>query len=179
MSVSIAEAKQFLVDRIAAEAEREGAPLNTIEKDMLGFAESEASAKQMESAQAFERDYNDEEYESRIARLAKSVYDRDVETGRKPEWDEALDELASEDMYLLVMLEQAGLVKTTSHLVLADWRLLLVFAPVLVCVGLAVLVAFTPLGGRIIPNGALRLAVAAVLVLAPFALGRWRGRRAG
>ena len=32
MSMSIAEAKQFLADRIAAEAEREGAPLDDAEK---------------------------------------------------------------------------------------------------------------------------------------------------
>ena len=179
MGVSIAEAKQFLVDRIAAEAEREGAPLDAVEKDMLGFAESEASARQMESAQTFERERDDKEYESRIARLAKAVYDRDVEAGRKAEWDKALDELAAEDMYLFVMLEQAGIVKTTSHLVLADWRLLLVFAPVLVCVALAAVVAFTPLGSSLIPGATLRLAVAVLLLLAPFGLGKLKGRRKG
>jgi hypothetical protein len=179
MGTSVANAKQFLVDRIAAEAEREVAPLNEIEKAMLAFSEPGASAEELGTARAFERDFDDQEYEKRIARLARAVYDRDVEAGRKAEWDEALDELASEDFYLMVMLEQAGIVKTTSHLRLPDWRLLVGFAPALVCVALAAALAFVPLGSRIIPNDTLRLVVAVLVLLAPFALGRLRGRREG
>jgi hypothetical protein len=179
MSPGVATAKQFLVNRIAAEAERDGAPLNEIEKAMLAFSEAGATAEELEATRAFERDFDDQEYETRIARLARAVYDRDVEAGRKPEWDEALDELTSEDLYLMVMLEQAGIVKTTSHLRLPDWRLLVGFAPALVCVALAAALAFAPLGSRIIPNDTLRLVVAVLLLLAPFALGRLRGRRAG
>ncbi|HUY95891.1 MAG TPA: hypothetical protein VMU71_11355, partial [Terracidiphilus sp.] len=100
MSATTAEARQFLVDRIAAEAEREGAPLDAMEKEMLGFAESEASARQMESARKFESERDDEEYESRIARLANAVYERDVSAGRKAEWDSAMDRLVAEDLYL-------------------------------------------------------------------------------
>ena len=179
MATSVASAKQFLVGRIAAEAERERAPLNEIEQNMLAFSEAGASEQELESARAFERDFDDKEYEGRIARLARIVYDRDVAAGRKAEWDEALDELESEDFYLMVMLEQAGIVKTTSHLRLPDWRLLVGFAPALACVALAAAVAFSPLGSRLIPNDTLRLVVAVVLLLAPFALGKLRGRRAG
>ncbi len=179
MATSVANAKQFLVDRIAAEAEREGAPLNEMEKAMLAFSEAGASAEELETARAFERDFDDKEYEGRVARLARAVYDHDVEAGRKAEWDEALDELASEDFYLMLMLEQAGIVKTTSHLRLPDWRLLVGFAPALICVALAAAVAFAPLGSRIIPNDTLRLVLAVLLVLAPFALGKLRGRREG
>jgi hypothetical protein len=178
MSTSVAEAKQFLVDRIAAEAEREGAPLSEIEKAMLAFSEAGASAEELETAHSFERDFDDKEYEHRIARLARAAYDRDAGAGRKAEWDEALDELASEDFYLMVMLEQAGIVKTTSHLRLPDWRLLVGFAPALACMALAAAVAFAPLSSRIIPNDTLRLVVAVLLLLAPFALGRLRRRRA-
>ena len=178
MATSVAEAKQFLVDRIAAEAEREGAPLNEIESAMLAFSEVGASEKELEWARTFERDFDDKEYESRMARMARTVYDRDVATGRKTEWDEALDELASEDFYLMVVLEQAGIVKTTSHLRLPDWRLLVGFVPALVCVALAAAVAFAPLSARIMPNDTLRLVVAVLLILAPFALGKLRGQRA-
>lgn len=168
MSATAAEAKQFLVDRISAEAEREGAPLDAKEKEMLGLGEAEASERN-----------DDEAYESRIAELAKAVYDRDVEAGRKAQWDEALDELAAEDLYLFVMLERAGLVKTTSHLVMPDWRMLVGFLPPLVCVALAIVVAVTPVGGWLFPNLAIRIAVAVALLLAPFALSRMRGKRAG
>lgn len=178
MSMSVAEAKQFLVERIAAEAQREGAPLDAVEMDMLGFAESEAGPKQMESAQTFESERDDEEYEARIARLARAVYDRDVEAGRKAEWDTAMDELVAEDLYLMVMLERAGLIKTTSHLVMPDARLVLTaFAPALLCLALAIMVAVTPLGARWIPNLPLRWTIAVLLLLAPLALGKLRGRR--
>ena len=179
MATSVANAKEFLVDRIAAEADREGLPLSEIEKAMLAFSEAGATAEQLEKARSFERDCDDKEYEDRIARLARAVYDRDVASGRKAEWDEALDELASEDFYLMVMLEQAGIVKMTSHLRLPDWRLLAGFAPALVCVTLAAAVAFLPLGSRIIPNDMLRLGVAVLLVLTPLVLGRLRGGRKG
>jgi hypothetical protein len=179
MATSLAKAKQFLVDRIATEAEREGAPLNEIENAMLAFSEDGASEKELEWARTFERDFDDKEFEGRMARLARTVYDRDVEAGRKAEWDEALDELASEDFYLMVMLEQAGIVKTTSHLRLPDWRLLVGFAPALVCVALAAAVAFSPLGSRIIPNDTLRLGLMVLLILTPFALGKLLGRRSG
>jgi len=178
MSATTAEARQFLVDRIAAEAEREGAPLDAMEKEMLGFAESEASARQMESARKFESERDDEEYESRIARLANAVYERDVSAGRKAEWDSAMDRLVAEDLYLMVMLERAGLVKTTSHLAMPDWRMLAGVAPVLVCLAAAVFIGVTPLGARWIPNLVLRLGIAIALLLAPLALGRWRGPRA-
>ncbi|MFZ0394203.1 MAG: hypothetical protein WCF17_12980 [Terracidiphilus sp.] len=174
MSISVAEAKRFLVDRIAAEAERGGAPLDEAETELLGFGEGEAGMTTLERARTSERE--DEEYENRIARLAKAVYDRDVEAGRKAEWDEALDELAAEDLYLFVMLERAGLVKTTSHLVMPDWRMMVGVVPPLICVALAI-VAVTPVGGRLIPSLAVRLGIAVALLLAPFALGRLRGRR--
>ena len=176
MSMSIAGAKQFLIDRITAEAERDGVPLDMMEKEMLGFGEAEAGAKAMERVRTFERSYDDEAYENRIARLAKAVYDRDVEAGQKAEWDRALDTLAAEDLYLLVMLERAGLMKTTSHLALPDWRLFRGFAPILVCVALAIVVAVTPLGPRLIPNLNLRLGIVVLLLLAPLMLGRSNGR---
>ncbi len=178
MSVTATEAKQFLVDRIAAEAEREGAPLDEAEKELLCLGETEAGTRTQERARTLERDGADEEFESRIARLAEAVYDRDVEAGRKAQWDEALDELAAEDLYLFVMLERAGLVKTTSHLAMPDWRMMVGFIAPLICVALAILVV-TPLGAKVIPNLILRLGIAVLLLLAPLALGRMRGRRTG
>jgi hypothetical protein len=76
------------------------------------------------------------------------------------------------------MLEHAGLVKTTSHFVMPEWRMLVGFIPPLICVAMAIVLAVTPLGGWLIPNLAIRLVIAAALLLAPFALGRMRGRRA-
>ena len=44
---------------------------------MLGFAEASAGAKDMEAARAFERDFDDEEYEAKIAGLIRHAYERD------------------------------------------------------------------------------------------------------
>jgi hypothetical protein len=130
----------------------------------------------MELVEAFERDCDDREYELRIARLAQAAYTRDEQAGRKSEWDAALDELAAEDLYLMVMLEQAGLVKTTPRFGLPDWRLFVGILPAPVCVGLAVVV-FTPLGSRLFPNDVIRLAVILLLLLAPLGLARLRPRQ--
>jgi hypothetical protein len=178
MTTPIDNAKQFLVARIVEESARDGAPLNAVETEMLAFSEVGASEKAIEAAREFEDRYNDEDYETRIARLARAVYDRDVAAGRKAEWDQALDELATEDVYLFVMLEKAGLVKTSAHLVMPDWRLLLGLVPALVCMALSVVVAFTPLAARLIPNTFLRLAIAVLFLFAPFLLSKLRSNRA-
>ena len=178
MTTSLDSAKQFLVARIVEEAARDGAPLNEAEVEMLRFTESEAGAKPIEGANELEKDSVNEEFEDRIARLSRAVYDRDVAAGRKAEWDQALDELAEEDMYLLAMFERAGLVKTTSHLVMPDWRLLLGLVPALACIALSVVTAFTPPAARLIPNTFLRLAIAVLFLFAPFLLGKLRGNRA-
>jgi hypothetical protein len=81
-------------------------------------------------------------------------------------------------MYLLAMFERAGLVKTTSHLVMPDWRLLLGLVPALACIALSVVTAFTPPAARLIPNTFLRLAIAVLFLFAPFLLGKLRGNRA-
>jgi len=177
MTSSIEKAKSFLAARIGDEAAREGKPLNEVETRMLGFSEPSASARDMEIAQEFERDYDDAEYEDRIARLVRSAYDRDVNDGRKPEWDQAMDDLADEDLYLHVMLEKAKLMKTTTSLLLPDWRLLFGLLPVLICIALAGFVAMAPWASRMIPNSFLRLGICILFLVAPFAIGRLGKRR--
>src|ERR1700756_3724297 len=100
MNGSLATEKQFLIGRVLDQAGRDGISLSDVEVRMLGFCEATASTEDMEAAAAFEREYDDEQYESTIAGLLRKVYDRDVADGRKEEWDRSLDSLADEDLYL-------------------------------------------------------------------------------
>jgi hypothetical protein len=57
----------------------------------------------------FERDYDSNEYEVKIASLLKNARDRDrnESPSREQGWKDALDALRKEDHYILVMVGQA------------------------------------------------------------------------
>jgi hypothetical protein len=61
-------AKQFLISRVIAEAELERVPLSDVEKKMLHFTEVHPSLPDIYDVYAeFERDYNSDEYEKKVA----------------------------------------------------------------------------------------------------------------
>lgn len=171
------DAKDFLVRRIVDEARHEGVALSAPEVEMLGFAEAYATPQQLEAAKSFEEQYDEGAYEAKVSGLIQRVFERDVEAGRKAEWDEALDGLGEEDLYLGILLERAGLLKTTSKLVLPDPRLFAGLVPSLIGLILACVVAFAPVAGRIIPSQFARLGLAFALLLAPFLLHKITSRR--
>jgi len=176
---AVAKAKEFLVDRVVDQARREKVSLSDVEVRMLGFSEPAASAAGTDTSSTFERDYDDEAYETKIALLLNHVYDRDVEGGLKADWDRHLDEIADEDLYLLVMLEKAGIMKTTTSFLLPDWRMALNLIPTLIFIALGIVVAFTPLGARLVPSIFIRLGILVLLWSAPFLIGWFRRRPAG
>ena len=67
------EAKEFFISRIIAEAVRENAALSELEKRTLYFTETGSDAKQeyLDDVAKFEDQYDDQEYEQKIARLLK------------------------------------------------------------------------------------------------------------
>ena len=68
------QAKDFLADRIAAEAKRGGAPLSEVERKMLYFSETDWTLPEMATVSAeFDRDYDENEYEQKIAALVRSI----------------------------------------------------------------------------------------------------------
>src|SRR5438094_7804646 len=73
------EAKEFFISRIIAEAVRENASLSDLEKRTLYFTETGSDAKQeyLDDVAEFEDQYDDREYEQKIARLLKKAYDYD------------------------------------------------------------------------------------------------------
>jgi len=100
-------AKQFFISKVIAEAEFERVSLSEIEKKMLYFTEAQPSLPDIYGVNAeFERDYDSDEYEAKIAGLLKNARDRDTHssTAGEQEWKDALDILRKEDHYILVLL---------------------------------------------------------------------------
>jgi hypothetical protein len=103
-------AKQFLISRIIEQAEREQIPFSDAEKKMLYFSEVHPSIRDIyEVNAAFERDYDSDEYETKVTKLLTDARDQGSRTHPELEqiWDDALNALKSEDHYILVMAYRA------------------------------------------------------------------------
>jgi hypothetical protein len=168
--------KQFLIDRIVDQAKDEGVTLTDTEIRMLGFTEVTATAKDLETAQAFERDYDDEAYEKKIADLIRHAYERDKKAGNDESWDTALVHIAGRDLYLNVMIDRSGIEKG-SFGPFGDWRFTFyTVLPPTLCLAAAVLIGFAPIGKTIIHNDGLRLLAVIILIATPFAIYRVSSR---
>jgi hypothetical protein len=73
-------AKQFLISKVLRQADSDGVLLSDLEKRM-----------------------------GKIARLLLRAYQQDSKLGQKRRWEDAVRALRSEDWYILVMLQQAGI----------------------------------------------------------------------
>lgn len=103
---SIGEAKEYLAGAIAAEAEREGTPLTEVERKMLFFTEAGRTLPDMkEVSTEFDRSYNQDAYEQRIAAISNKIRHRFADQDQQQEvtWDLALEKLSRGDHYLLVL----------------------------------------------------------------------------
>ncbi|HWF37778.1 MAG TPA: hypothetical protein VG322_04620 [Candidatus Acidoferrales bacterium] len=104
------EAKEFLVSRIVAEAERENVPLSEIERKMLYFSETGWTLPDMTKVNdEFDREYGQSKYEMKITHLIRGGTKRLRK--QNPEefklWISAARKLKKEDHYISVMLEAA------------------------------------------------------------------------
>lgn len=109
---SISQAKEFLVSKIAKEAEIEGVPFSTIERRMLYWSEELAPADQDTGLGVeFEDHYDRPEYEAKVSKLVRAAYkqDRRDSAGEVASWWAAIRALDREDHYISVMIKQAGL----------------------------------------------------------------------
>jgi hypothetical protein len=99
------QAKEYLVSRIVSEAIREGAPLTEIERKMLYFSETDWAPPGILDVNAeFERDYDDEAYEAKIANLVRGLDSQQTSEPRE-QWHEAVMKLSEGDHYLLVLID--------------------------------------------------------------------------
>jgi hypothetical protein len=97
------EAKQFLIDKIAAEAELQGIPLLDSEKKILAFAEQDRGTTVGVTDEMLAE--ADEEWESGIARIFADAYKR-ASPEEQELYKQAKKKLEEGDHYLLVMVDE-------------------------------------------------------------------------
>ncbi len=99
---SQSDAKKFLANKIAFEAECQGAPLSDVEKRLLLFSEQEPGSEAGIPDDVLQD--IDLEYEKKITSLLKAAYKRDHESPEmREQYEGAMQELDGNDHYLLVM----------------------------------------------------------------------------
>ncbi len=118
--MTLGEAKHFLAERVAQQAEQNCEPLSDVQRDMLLFTEETHSPKMLELNDRFESECDSDEYEAKIARLLKQAHKEDYKNrAERRKWDDALRACKGHDFYLLVMVEAADIRRSGD-----SWRLL-------------------------------------------------------
>ncbi len=106
------EAKELLISQIVEEAQRENIPLSEVERKMLYFTESGWTLPDiMKVSEDFDREYDQVEYERKIAKLVTKA-DRRIRKSSGDDYDRwwaAIRFLQREDHYISVMIRSAGL----------------------------------------------------------------------
>lgn len=106
------QAKEFIISKVLQEASVEGVPISEVEKKMLYFSEVEQEPDDLyEVNEQFDKQYDAEEYEAKIAGLVKRAYQRDRDSSDQlaQQWLDQIRALQKEDHYILVMVSQARL----------------------------------------------------------------------
>jgi hypothetical protein len=106
------EAKEFLVSKIVEEALHQGTPLSEAERKMLCFSETDWTLPDMSAvSDEFDRAYDQDEYEAKVAGLVKHVYKKILKDSgdEYDKWWSAIRLLSKQDHYILVMIRQAAL----------------------------------------------------------------------
>jgi len=106
---SLADAVGFLTTRVAEEARRESGHITDAEIKQLSFTEETATKEEIASARAFDDANDTDEFEAKISKLLRNAFDHDVKRGMRSVWQEHLASLRNHDVYVLVMVDQAGI----------------------------------------------------------------------
>jgi hypothetical protein len=106
---SVAETVGFLSSRVAEQARSDSVPLTDIELRQLSFTEETATAEEIAGARAFDEANDTDQFEAKITRLLRSAFDQDVQRGMRATWEKHLAALRNHDVYILVMVDEAGI----------------------------------------------------------------------
>jgi len=108
----VRDAKEFLASKIVEESTREGMLLSEIERKMLFFSERGWTLPDMnEVSDAFDREYNQNDYEKKITRVIQGLDKRlrKENPAEYDDWRSAINFLRRKDHYINVMISHAGL----------------------------------------------------------------------
>ena len=100
------EAKEFLIERIVEQAQRDSIDLSEIERKMLYFSEvDETLPDMMEISAAFDLEYDQAAYEEKMASIIRNfvTWAKLHDTAALAQWKAAIKKLKSEDQYILVL----------------------------------------------------------------------------
>src|SRR5579863_3414985 len=100
-------AVRFSVSRILDEAQRTGVPMSGVEREMLYFSEP-LRPGMAEINEIFDRDYDSNEYEQKVARLIGNAREHARTQGESKVWAAAIRKVTEDDNYLGVMIDLAG-----------------------------------------------------------------------
>ena len=104
------QAKQFFIDKILFQAQKDRMSLSEAEQYMLGWTETEGGFElNQKLIDEFDKQTTPEIYESKISTLIKHAYDSDAlsEPGKGKIYRDAYHVLSQGDHYLLVMIKKA------------------------------------------------------------------------
>jgi hypothetical protein len=139
---------------------------------MLGFSPVSSSSSDQAAAGAFARGYDKAQYEAKVSQLFQDVYALDRSVGRAEVWEQSLDALAHEDIYLAEIIRKTGLRTPPVPWYLPRLSSLKRYLPAAVMVVAGILVAFTPIGERLVPHPVLRTFLVLCCWLTPWILGK-------
>jgi hypothetical protein len=109
-------AKQFLLEKLLEQAQEDGIVLSDVERRMFLFSES-SDETDWDANQRFEAEYNDTEYETKIAKLLRRSYmHAKRSTDDAAQWRAALQTLRDVDFYGLVMVDRAKIPRPQPHI---------------------------------------------------------------
>lgn len=171
---AVVKAKRFLINRIVEQAKRANVPLTEVEARMLGFSSASANPAELEAASSFNRDYDKEKYEAKVSSLFQDVYQQDKSVGMAAIWEQSMDALVDEDMYLTVIIRKIGMRKAPVPWYLPDLSSLREFIPAILMVSAGIVVEFTPFGAKLVPDPILRVVVALLCWLTPWLVSKIR-----
>jgi hypothetical protein len=104
---TIRDAKEYLIGRISAQADKDGVSLSDVERKMLYFSETGWTLPNMMAiSDDFDRNYKQNEYEAKIGGVIRHVRDGDSGKHGDDGWNEAVKRLRGEDHYLLVLIDE-------------------------------------------------------------------------
>jgi hypothetical protein len=182
---TVESAKQFLLNRLIQQASLDEIVLSDLEKRMFFFSELSANPD-WEANEKFEAEYDDSEYEKKVAKLLRHAYSHDVKNPLvKNAWQECLKALSKEDFYGLVMVDQAKIPRPknlSTFLSTFDTGSTYLMLLQLGILALAFGVVLNRIGSSVLVSDGSRLGAFAFLVAAAWGVGefyrRWEGKRA-
>lgn len=171
---SVREAKEYLIGKILAQADRDGIQLSDVERKMLYFTETGWTLPDMMAvSREFDQKYDQAEYESKIGTIVRRACGQPE--GDRESWDEAVRRLKDEDHYLSVLIDGGERERSSGWVavkaVLGGVVLAAVFLP-------GSFFVYGHIENRALADGVVSVALLVLVFLAAFIASRGRKRAA-